>query len=90
VRLPAPFGTTDPQDLLPRVVDDVTALLDAVRTRVGLGPLPAITVPGLPADLPRGTELAENHLPGSGGLLRVVLAGLFARLTGGRRRHRRA
>jgi hypothetical protein len=56
IRQPEPFTSTDPQELLPRAVDDVTSLFDAVRIRLNLAPLPPINTGDLPADLPQGLE----------------------------------
>jgi hypothetical protein len=80
VQQPAPFTSTDPQELLPRAVNDVTGLLEVVRTHLGLSPLPPLNLPDLPADLPRGTERPETLAGTGASLLKAVAVGLLGRL----------
>jgi hypothetical protein len=64
---PDPFPSTGPNDLLPRPQNDVTTLLNAVRIKLDLDPLPPVTLPDLPADLPQGTDRPETLIQILGG-----------------------
>ena len=87
---PAPFPSTEPAELLPRVVADVTSTLDAVRDRLGLPPLPPLSVPDLPADLPQGTQHPETFGELFAGVgARSILKALVFALIGRFRRRRR-
>ena len=89
IQRPEPFTSTDPEELLPRAIAETLTLLEAVRARLGLSPLPQIPRPELPADLPRGIEhpmTVPRLLSELGGrnLLPSVASGLLGRLRRGR------
>jgi hypothetical protein len=56
VRPVAAFPESEPSALLAPITEDLRVLLEAVRSQFGLGPLPEMVVPQLPADLPTGRE----------------------------------
>lgn len=78
---PEPFASTEPQRLLPRVVDDVNGLVESLRTHLDLAQPPPLRLPELPADLPTGTTRIETLTSILGGHL---LRGPLARLRGTR------
>jgi hypothetical protein len=82
---PAPFPGAEPEQVLPRAIDDVTRLFGAVRTQLAMAPLPPLNLAELPANLPKGLEhptTAPQILAkvGVANLLKAAAAVIWGRL----------